>query len=105
VLAALVGDHHEVQRIAVSAVSAATASTGRLYVQMPMPRRGCSTGACGANQAARWIVVRSSVVTSNQYHPPSMNGPRSSSNSSVRSSPPSWVVPMMCIDSPSAFDR
>jgi hypothetical protein len=88
-----------------SARAAASASTGRLYVQMPTASRGSSTGACGAYQPASRTTVSLSAVTSNQYQPPSMNGARSRSNSTVRSSAPGCDTPVTCIDSPSALER
>ena len=71
---------------------------------MPIAIFGSSAAATGAYQPASLTVEASSVVTSNQYQPPSTNGPRSSSNSSVLSGP-SCIAPVTCICSPSAFDR
>ena len=68
----------------VSAASALTASVGRLKVGMPTVTRlvsGPVAAATAEYQPAETISVSVSVVTSNQIHPPSSNGPRSSSNS------------------------
>jgi hypothetical protein len=78
---------------------------GRLNVQMPMASRVSLAGSRAADQAASCSVIgASSAVRSNQYQPPSSNGVRSSSNSSVRSAPV-VVVPVTWMMLPSAFDR
>ena len=88
-----------------SALRAPTQSSGRLNVQMPMDSRVSWAGSWAADQAARWTVKElSSAVTSNQYQPPSSNGVRSRSNSSVRRSP-GVVTPVTWMTLPSALDR